>query len=198
MSQRRERTSIWWDRGLDREGVSIREDVRKAAQEVWNSACGITTFILGDSSDTAELMDHCVSRVSRSLDARKQGLFSQNAPALLMVAFRRELYARAERLRRFELIGDGQKFSDLLRAPSRISDIDFRLDLDKLVRRLSKRNRTILVLRDSGYDWKEIAGVLHVSISVAKNSFWRELQGLREGLYRKEQLGRHASKKRSV
>ena len=154
------RDPFWWDRETDREGRRV-------------------VFVLGDASDAADLMEVCVSRVSRNLDKRNVPSFSQKTPALLMVAFGRELSSYMAKLRRIEPVGDANQFSERLSVPSWANEVELRLDLEKLVRRISKRSRAILGLRDAGYDWNEIAALLGVSVSVAKNGFWRELREAR-------------------
>jgi RNA polymerase sigma factor (sigma-70 family) len=167
----------WWDRESDRDGKSIRTDVREAAKEIWPKACRLAESVAGDSTDAFELMELCVMRVSRYLDERGNGLFSQKTSGLLLVAFRNELLTRNSRQRRMDSIDDEQTNS--CSVPSWATEVELRIDMDRLVRRLSERTRTILLLREAGYEWKEIAVRLGVTVSTAKNTFCRELNDAR-------------------
>jgi hypothetical protein len=182
--------SRWWDRECDKSGQPIRADVRAAAIEIWDKACGRTQRALGDATDAADLMERCVSRISRSLDRRQALLFSQKTSAMLMVAFSRELSRHAGRLRRTQPSGDASAMEEYLCASNWANEIDSRLDWERLVVRLSERSRMILALKTAGYDWKEIASSLTISVSVAKNSFWREIDGIAAELSRPDKCNR--------
>jgi DNA-directed RNA polymerase specialized sigma24 family protein len=165
----------WWDRECDKSGKSIRADVRASAIEIWDKASCKTRSVVGDVTDAADLMERCVSRVSRSLDRRQALPFSQKTSAMLMVAFSRELSRHAGKLRRTQPSGDASAMEEYLSPSDWASEIDSRLDLERVVLRLGPRSRAILALRSAGYDWKEIASSLDVTVSTAKNSFWREI-----------------------
>jgi DNA-directed RNA polymerase specialized sigma24 family protein len=99
---------------------------------------------------------------------------------LLLLAFSRGLKRRATKLSRFETVGGP---SDLFN--SRFDSywsrrVDARIDLNRIVRKLSEKNSTVLVLRYAGYDWKEIAQVLGTSVTVIRNGFWREIGDVRK------------------
>ena len=50
------------------------------------------------------------------------------------------------------------------------------MDLEKFSRDLSQKTRVMLGLRAKGFDWKEIAGVLHMTDTAARTAFWREVR----------------------
>ena len=54
--------------------------------------------------------------------------------------------------------------------------VHLRLDLEKLGCDLTPKSRTMLGLRSSGFEWKEIAEVLHMSATAARTAFWREIK----------------------
>jgi RNA polymerase sigma factor (sigma-70 family) len=166
---------VWWDRDIDKEGRSIRKDVREAADAIWENACGRAKTVLGDITDAAEIMEECVARVSQSLDSRQEQPYSQNTVALLWVSFRNSLSNRAAKLRRQEPIADSEMLEPVAASGSPEA-IESRIDLERLVRKLSTRSRTILVLRDAGYEWREIASLLRVTVPAAKSTFRRELR----------------------
>ena len=175
---------VWWDREIDREGGSIRPDVREAAQQIWKNACGLAKTLLGDMTDVAEIMEECVARVSHSLDSRNQESFSQNTSALLWVSFRNSVLNRAAKLRREEPIADSEMLEPVA-ARGSLEAIESQIDLERLVRRLSPRSRTVLILRYAGYDWKEIAALLQITVPAAKNNFRRELRETQTHLAKK-------------
>ncbi|GEM_PF-1353795 len=180
----------WWDREFDKSGQLIRADVRASAIEIWDKVCSKTRSALGDATDAADLMERCVSRISRSLDRRQALPFSQKTSAMLMVAFTRELSRHAGRLRRTQPSGDATAMEEYLCASNWANEIDSRLDWERVVVRLSQRSQVILALKTAGYDWKEIASSLAISVSVAKNSFWREIDGIAAELRRPDKCSR--------
>jgi RNA polymerase sigma factor (sigma-70 family) len=166
---------VWWDREIDRDARPIRADVREAAQKIWKNACGLANTLLSDTAETAEIMEECVARVSQSLDSRSEAPYSQNTIALLWVSFRNSVLNRAAKRRREEPIADSEILEPVA-ARGSLEAIESQIDLEKLVRRLSARSRTVLILRYAGYDWKEIAALLRITIPAAKNNFRRELR----------------------
>lgn len=169
------RGALFWDREIDQRGRTIRNDVREAARRIWERAIRLCSSILGDTADAAEILECCIERVSQRMDARQQGLFTQRTESLLFVAYRHELFFRRKRLLRMEPIG----LADAIQRKRNGSYLDGRLlvqmDLQKAVRRLSKRSRLVLSLRRAGYEWKEIAALLDEPMRSLKSSFWREL-----------------------
>jgi RNA polymerase sigma factor (sigma-70 family) len=144
-------------------------------QEIWKNACGLAKTLLGDATDAAEIMEECVTRVSQSLDSRTEEPFSQNTIALLWVSFRNAVLNRVAKRRREEPIADlGMLEADA--GSGSLEAIESQIDLEKLVRRLTARSRTVLILRYAGYDWKEIASLLRITVPAAKNNFRRELR----------------------
>ena len=182
--------SRWWDREFDKSGQPIRADVRASAIEIWDKVCSKTRSALGDATDAADLMERCVSRISRSLDRRQALPFSQKTSAMLMVAFSRELSRHAAKLRRTQPSGDTSAMEEYLCGSNWASEIDSRLDWERVVVRLSERSRMILALKTAGYDWEEIASSLAITVSVAKNSFWREINAAAAELSRPDKCNR--------
>ena len=80
---------LWWDRGVDRTGRTIRPDVRKAALSVWRSTCRRTQAVLSDPSQAAELMEGTVAQLSRYLDRKDIAVFSREIEGLVAHSFRR-------------------------------------------------------------------------------------------------------------
>jgi DNA-directed RNA polymerase specialized sigma24 family protein len=178
----------WWDRESDSDGNPIRTDVREAAQEIWPKVCRLAASVTGDSTDAFEMMELCVMRVSRYLNERGKGLHTQKTSGLLIVAFRNELLTRNAKQKKMDSIDDEQTKS--CSTPSWATEIELRIDLDRLVRRVSERTRTTLLLREAGYEWKEIAIRLGITVSTAKNGFCRELSDARF-LLRQPQSSNH-------
>lgn len=181
---------IWWDREFDFAGKRLRQDVRDAAQEIWERASARVQAILGDSCDAAGLMETSVSQVSRYLDRTQCERTSDDVAALLMCAFCRCLRRYATKLNRLELLGDLSEFSEPVPS-SRCgpSKEDCRIDAEKAARRLSPRGRTMLELRKVGFEWKEIAAVLKTTDCAARAEFSRELRKAREGGSRRPSQG---------
>jgi DNA-binding NarL/FixJ family response regulator len=123
-------------------------------------------------------MENAVMQVSRYLD-RIEAPLSCCKHRLLMVAFSRALRRHAARLNRLEFVGGSDELSGRLTADMRTAQVDARLDLENVVRKLSQRNSAVLLLRAAGFEWKEIASMLGSSAAAVKNGFWREIARLR-------------------
>ena len=178
---RPERILSWWDQEVDRKGRQIRSDVRSAGHQVWKEACRRTQSLLADPAPAPELMEDCVAQVSRYLD-RIGAPSSSPKNGLLLLAFSRSLRRLAAKSRRLELAGGAVDLSSRTVDRDWSRQLDARLDLENIVRRLSERNSTVLALRAAGYHWKEVAQALGTSVATVRNSFWREVRDVRRKL----------------
>ena len=169
----------WWDRDVDHEGHRLRSDVRAAAHEIWQRVRSQAESVLGDSTAAGELMELAVSQASRYLNRKGTPPDSQRQVGLLLVTFWRLLERRRAKLGRLEPIGDIGEFSERVLDGTWSNQIDSRLDRDKIVRLLSERSRTVLALRNAGYDWSEVAQLLNGTAAKIKGDFWREVHQLR-------------------
>ena len=171
-----ETTLVWWDREADSAGRPIRTDVRLAAHEIWREARRRAQTLLADQALAAEVMECCVAQVSRYLDRQAAPLCSRRMHGLLMLAFSRALQRRAAKLYRVESVGGTSDLSNHAVDQGWSRQVEARVDLDNVVRRLSERSSTILALRYAGYDWREIAQLHGASVAVVRNNFWREIK----------------------
>jgi DNA-directed RNA polymerase specialized sigma24 family protein len=166
----------FWDREIDEQGRRLRVDVREAAQALWPRARSMVRAILGDASDAAEIMEACIARVSRSLEERGHALFSQRTEALLFKSLRNHIYSCAARQKRIAPILEYDEFGEDRGWEEKL---ELHLNMERLVRSLSKPSRIILALRSAGYSWKQIAAFMGWTVPKVKNTFWRELETLR-------------------
>ena len=172
------RVLVWWDRDVDQAGRPIRPDVRSAGHEIWKQACQRTQAILGDHGPAAELMEDTVAQVSRYLD-RIAAPESSRKRALVMVAFCRRLRRYAAKSNRLELVGGSGELSSCTLGEGWIGQVNARLELAKMVRKLSDKNGTVLMLRAAGYEWKDVAELFGTSPAAIRISFWREVDRVR-------------------
>jgi DNA-directed RNA polymerase specialized sigma24 family protein len=172
------KTLVWWDRDVDQAGRPIRPDVRLAGHAIWKQACQRTQALLDDQGLAAELMENTVAQVSRYLD-HIGAPESSSKHGLLMVAFCRGLRRYATKLNRLELVGGAGELSIRALDEGWIGQVNARLELAKMVRKLSDRNGTLLMLRAAGYEWKDIAQMFGQSPAAIRNSFWREVERIR-------------------
>src|SRR5258708_3021204 len=121
-------------------------------------------------------MENAVAQVSRYLDRTGADLFTQNTAGILMCAICRSLRRYAMKLNRLELVGRSAELSERRIAPNWTALVDLRLDLERLSHHLTDTGRTMLGLRKSGFDWKEIAEVLQMRDIAAGAAFWREVK----------------------
>jgi DNA-directed RNA polymerase specialized sigma24 family protein len=179
--ERPDRILSWWDQEVDRNGRQIRSDVRSAAHQVWKEACRRTQSLLADPAQAPELMEDSVAQVSRYLD-RISAPSSSPKNGLLLLAFSRSLRRLAAKSRRLELAGGVVQPSSRMVDRGWSLQVDTRLDLENIVRRLNERNSTVLVLRAAGYNWEEVAQALGTSVAAVRNGFWREIRDVRRKL----------------
>jgi DNA-directed RNA polymerase specialized sigma24 family protein len=172
-----ERLPLWWDHDINQQtGARLRTDVREAAHKVWKWVLRKSDEILGDPSEAAEIMERAVKTVSQYLDKRNIPLGSMDPSALLIVASHRLLRRIAKKRSRIELVGATSELAELLRAPDWRDETDRKVFLEELARELSPSARGILRLRIGGYDWNEIAQMMHMKSSNLRASFWREVR----------------------
>jgi len=167
---------VWWDREFDSSGRQIRADVRAAAHEIWPNACRHTQALLHDMGDAGELMEKAVAQVSQYLDRAGAAPYSQNTNGILMCAFCRALRRYAMKINRLQCVGQSSDLPERVLAPRWAALLELRLDLAKFGGSLTKKVRTMLGLRSRGFDWNEIANVLHMSETAARTAFWREIR----------------------
>jgi len=96
-----------------------------------------------------------------------------------MCAFCRSLRRYAMKLKRLQLVGGSAELAPRRTAQNWSALVELWLDLEKLGRDLSQKTRVMLRLRSTGFDWKEVAGVLHMTDTAARTAFWREVRRAR-------------------
>jgi DNA-directed RNA polymerase specialized sigma24 family protein len=178
---RLDRILSWWDQEVDRNGRQIRDDVRSAAHEVWKEACRRTQSLLSDPAQAADVMEESIAQVSRYLD-RIGAPSSSPKNGLLLLAFSRALRRLAAKSCRLEPAGGAVELSSRVVDHNWSRQVDARLDLENIVRKLSERNTTVLALRVAGYNWEEVAQLLGTSVAAVRNGFWREVRDVRRKL----------------
>jgi hypothetical protein len=136
-------------------------------------------------------MEDSVAQVSRYLD-RIGAPSSSPKNGLLLLAFSRALRRLAAKFRRLEPAGGAIELSS--RAVDQVwsRQVEARLDLENIVRKLSERNSTVLAFRAAGYNWDEVAQALAISVAAVRNGFWREVSEVRRRLHGDEKQ-RHRS-----
>jgi len=126
------------------------------------------------------ILENTIAQVSRYLD-RIGAPESSQKHALLMVAFCRRRRRYATKLNRLELVGGSGELSTRALGEGWIAQANARLELARMVRKLSDKNGTVLMLRAAGYEWKDVAQILGKSPAAIRNSFWREIERTRCG-----------------
>ena len=172
------RILVWWDRDVDQAGRPIRPDVRLAGHEIWERACQRTQALLDDQGPAAELMENSVAQVSRYLD-RIGAPESSCKHGLLMVAFCRGLRRYAAKLNRLEFVGGSGELSSRTLDESWAGQINARLELERIARKLRDKNGIVLMLRAAGYEWEDVGQILGKSSAAIRMSFWREVDRIR-------------------
>lgn len=126
-------------------------------------------------------MEDSVAQLSRYLD-RISAPSSSSKNALLLLAFSRALRRLAAKSRRLEPAGGAVELSSRAVDHGWSRQVDARLDLENIVRKLSERNRVVLALRAASYTWEEVAQALGTSVATVRNGFWREIREVRRKL----------------
>jgi hypothetical protein len=168
-----EASGCWLDHGSVA-GIAIRDDVRAAAVQLWAVACGKTRAIMGDTAETAALMEVAVAQASQYLDGLGQEASPARTPAVLMKIFSRLLRRRATRLERLQPAGQDMEF--MASVSSWEDEVNAGIFLQQLERCMSRDGVTILTLRRDGHSWPEIAQMLRTTVAAVKKRFWREIE----------------------
>ena len=172
------RILFWWDREVDQSGRPIRPDVRLAGHEIWEQACQKTQALLADHGPAAELMENSVAQVSRYLD-RIGAPESPEKHGLLMVAFCRGLRRYAAKLNRLEFVGGSGELASRAFEEGWVGQVNTRLELARIVRKLRNEHGAVLMLRAAGYEWEDVGQLLGKSAAAVRISFWREIERIR-------------------
>lgn len=98
---------------------------------------------------------------------------------LLIVAFCRGLRRYAAKLNRLEFVGGSVELSSRTFDEGSVSQMNARLELARIVRKLRDENGTVLMLRASGYEWEDVGQVLGKSPAAIRIGFWREIKRIR-------------------
>jgi predicted transcriptional regulator len=175
------RTLVWWDRDVDQSGRPIRRDVRLAGHEIWEQACQRTQALLDDHGPAAELMENSVAQVSRYLD-RIGAPESSQKHGLLIVAFCRGLRRYAAKLNRLEFVGGSGELANRALEEGWVGQMNARLELARIVRKLRNQHGAVLMLRAAGYEWEDVGQLLGKSAAAVRISFWREIKRIRRAL----------------
>src|SRR4029077_16221655 len=152
----------WWDQEVDRAGRPIRGDGGSAAHEIWQQACVLTRALLAEPPQAAERMEETIAQVSRYLD-RISAPLSSRKNGLLLLAFSRVLRRRTVKSSRLEAVGGTIELASRAVDHGWSRQLNARLDLEDIARRLSERSSTVLALRSAGYELREIAKLLGTS-----------------------------------
>lgn len=165
----------WFDHEFDSSGKPIRDDVREAARKKWPYLLGMAKARIGDRElEIQELFEQVIVATSSYLDETSAP--PQDASGLLVLKFRRQLSTLARKLGRVVVSGNSSDMEPLLATTDWSESADRQLMMEEIVRLLSPRNRTVLRLRQSGYDWTEISHMLKCNSSTLRNAFWREIR----------------------
>ncbi len=151
--------------------------VKAVASEISDQAGRHAQIVLGDSAQAQPLLESAVAVVSRYLTIQGGPLHPGRTRTLLRASFRRRLKRQAARLNCRETLGGTSDLEEAVLAfQNRGQGICLAVNPERVVRLLSDKSRTILGLRDVGYNWKEVAYFLGVNESIAKRTFRQELR----------------------
>jgi DNA-directed RNA polymerase specialized sigma24 family protein len=123
-------------------------------------------------------MENSVAQVSRYLD-RIGAPESSEKHGLLMVAFCRGLRRYAAKLNRLEFVGGSSELANEALDEAWAGQMEARLELARIVRRLRDEHGAVLMLRAAGYEWHDVGQILGKSPAAIRISFWREIKRIR-------------------
>ena len=96
-----------------------------------------------------------------------------------MMAFCRRLRRYAAKLNRLEFVGGSVELSSRTLDKGWVGQVNARLELARIVRKLCDENGTVMMLRAAGYEWEDIGKILGKSSSAIRMRFWREIRRIR-------------------
>ncbi|HKU24092.1 MAG TPA: hypothetical protein VJQ54_01405, partial [Candidatus Sulfotelmatobacter sp.] len=99
---------------------------------------------------------------------------------LLMVAFCRGLRRYAAKLNRLEFVGGSGELASRTFDQRWVGQVNARLELERMVRKLRDEHGTVLMLRAAGYEWEDVGLILGKSSAAIRVSFWREIKRIRQ------------------
>ncbi len=151
--------------------------VRAVASEISEHAARRAQAVFGDAAHARPLLQCAVAAVSRYLVIKGGPFWPGNTRTLLRASFRRALQRSAARLNCREVLGGASDVEEAVLAFENSGwSVGFFMNPEHVVCLLSDKSRSILALRDVGYDWKEIGRFLGVTGSSARKTFQEELQ----------------------
>ena len=129
--------------------------MRLAASAIWRCAQQKTQSRIGDTADTAALMEVAAANASEYLNGLGDQAASANTQAVLMKIFCRVLSRYDAKLRRLQPIGHN---IELQAQPTNWEErLILKLVFEKFERYLSADSVAVLSSRRRGYEWDDIA-----------------------------------------
>jgi hypothetical protein len=174
----------WWDREFDDQGKLIREDVREAAHEVWQTLCARVRATLGDAAEAPELMETAVAYISRHLDHAAEPPPPGKVKRLLGLHFSQLLHKRACKLRRLECVGTAADLDGC--APvlnwDWVTRVNRRLDFEKVQPIVGSKDFILFAMRRLGHDWQEVSEKTGILPATARAISWQAIKKARNML----------------
>ena len=162
---------IWQSEGS---GATVETDLLDAARRNWARVLSYARRYEQDSSIAADILEAVLRAISRARRARRiSGNPIRNLDSYLYVAFVRRLNRHVARQPKIQFIGslqDLDAFSgiDTRGSPPTVED---ELLARELLKYMTGRPRDMLILRTSGYSWKEVARFLGTTANSAQVLF---------------------------
>lgn len=153
---------------------SIDGDIYGAAGEIWPWAAAYSIAILGDeASGQLSLMKVC----ARITEKRAAGSIEiESLLPYLKTAFKREVLAQLKQNRSVDLDSAAVSMSHFE------MDIDRKILLEQMMRRMDPANRRITELLILGYSFEEIARKAGMKSNVIRSRHWKQLMKLKRDL----------------
>ncbi len=172
----------FWIRAGDDRQRSVDPRVHELARRMWPWAFRHVERELHDGPRAAETLERVVIEVSARL--RSEPEVGRNLNGYLITAFShrvRRLRIRDNRLG-FQGLARELEENHQLKGPDLTRELEWRLTLDLLLSLLPHEIRHTLHLRMLGFSWKELSGVLGISVKQAKTKYYYGLQKAYEEL----------------
>jgi DNA-directed RNA polymerase specialized sigma24 family protein len=172
----------FWIRPGDDHHRSVDPRVHELARRMWPWAFRHVERELHDAPSAAETLETVAIEVSVRLRAEPE--VGRNLSGYLITAFShrvRWLRIRDNRLG-FEGLARELEENHGLRGPDVPAELEWRLTLDLLLTLLTHQIRHTLHLRMLGFSWKEVSGILGISVKQAKSRYYYGLQKAYEEL----------------
>jgi len=169
-----------WPR--DKSGRAIEQDLVDAGERIWPRIEAYARRHQQDPARAANLLEATLVALSRARKSNGRLLRPiRNLDNYLYLAFIRRLNRQLAKEPKIETVGSRHDLETLgkMRSRSLSPSIEKELLVKEVMTFFHEKPREMFSLRDYGYSWRKVAGLLHITANSAQVRFNQELKRAR-------------------